>query len=125
MVSALIGVMTKKSPPCIIILLCSIVLCFTGCAAVDVTKTASGFYEPTDPNTIEILKTKPERKFVELGTVTVTGFDSNEAAKMHNAIRAKSAPLGASAVILTDEGMVPAGWGTYTRWATGVAIRFQ
>lgn len=120
----MVGGITMKKPTCIV-LLCSIVLWFTGCAAVDVTKTASGFYDPTDPNTIEILKTKPERKFMELGTVTVTGFDSNEAAKMHNAIRAKSAPLGANAVILTDEGMVDAGWGSYKRWATGVAIRYQ
>lgn len=101
------------------------VLILGGCAAVDITKTASGFYEPTDPNKVEILKTKPDRKFVELGTLTVTGFDSQETAKMHNAIRAKAAPLGANGVIITDEGMTPGGWGTYKRWATGVAIRFQ
>lgn len=96
----------------------------TSCASVDVTKTASGFYEPTNANKVEILKTKPERKFVELGTVTVTGFDAKDVAKMHNGIRAKAAPLGADAVILTDEGLTPAGFGTYTRWATGVAIHF-
>jgi len=42
---------------------------------------------------------------------------------MHNAIRAKSAALGANAVILTDEGLNPGPFGTYLRWATGVAIR--
>lgn len=98
---------------------------FSGCASVDVTKTASGFYEPTDPNKVEILKTKPDRKFTELGTVTVTGFDSKEVAKMHNAIRAKAAPLGANAVIITDEGLVPKGFGNYERWCTGVAIHFD
>ncbi|MBC7368715.1 MAG: hypothetical protein H7343_18220 [Undibacterium sp.] len=101
-----------------------LIVAFAGCAAVDVTKTASGFYEPTDPNKVEILKTKPDRKFIELGTLTVTGFESSETAKMHNAIRAKAAPLGANAVILTEEGMTPAGFGSYKRWATGVAIRF-
>jgi hypothetical protein len=109
----------------VLILSCCLVLSLAGCASVDVTKTASGFYEPTNPNTVDILKTKPERKFVELGTVTVTGFESGDVAKMHNAVRAKAAPLGANAVILTDEGMTPASFGSYKRWATGVAIRYQ
>jgi hypothetical protein len=102
----------------------SLAVILGGCAAVDVTKTASGFYDPTDPNKIEILKTRPERKYVELGTITVTGFDSDESAKMHNALRSKCAPLGATAVILTEEGMTPSGFGSYKRWATGVAIRY-
>jgi hypothetical protein len=95
-----------------------------GCAAVDVTKTAKGFYDPTDPNEVEILKTRPEKPFIELGTVTATRFAANEEAKMHNAIRAKSASLGATAVILTSEGIVQKGF-SLERWATGVAIRFK
>lgn len=96
----------------------------TGCAAVDVTKTAKGFYDPTDPNEVEILKTRPEKQFIELGTVTATRFAPDETAKMHNAIRAKSSSLGATAVILTEEGIVRGGWGL-ERWATGVAIRYK
>jgi hypothetical protein len=99
-------------------------LTFAGCANVDVTKTAAGHFNPTNPNTVEILKTKPDRKYVELGTVTVTGFDSKDVAKMHNGIRAKAAPLGANGVIITDEGLIPRGFGSYHRWCTGVAIRF-
>lgn len=95
-----------------------------GCASVDVTKTGTGYYAPTDPNKVDILKTRPDSKYVELGTLTVTGFDSKAVAKMHNAIRIKAAPLGAQAVIITEEGMVPEGFGTYSRWATGVAIRY-
>jgi hypothetical protein len=94
------------------------------CAHVDVTKTGKGFYDPTNAADVEILKTKPDRHYEELGTVTVTGFDASESAKMHNAIREKAAALGANAVILTEEGLVPAGFGSYKRWATGVAIRF-
>jgi hypothetical protein len=94
-----------------------------GCASVDVTKTAIGFHEPTDANLVEILKTKPERPFIELGTVTVTGFDVSDVAKMHNAVRTKSAALGASAVILTDEGIIDGGF-SLERWATGVAILY-
>ena len=78
-----------------------------GCATVDVTKTAKGFYNPTDPNDVEILLTRPEKSYVELGTVTATGFRVSETAKMHNAIRAKVAPLGANAAILTSEGIDP------------------
>ena len=95
-----------------------------GCATVDVTKTASGYYDKTDPNAVEILKTRPEKSFVELGTVTVTGFDADETAKMHNAVRAKSAALGANAVILTEEGILPT-MGGPQKWATGVAIRWK
>jgi len=96
----------------------------TGCASVDITKTGSGYYSPTNPNEIEILKTRPDKKYVELGTLTVTGFSSKAVAKMHNAIRSKAAPLGADAVIITDEGVVPAGF-SYERWATGVAIKYD
>ena len=92
-----------------------------GCAIVDVTKTAKGFYDKTDPNEVEILKTRPERSYVELGTVTASQFNPLETAKMHNAVRSKSAALGANAVILTEEGILPNG----RKWATGVAVRFK
>jgi hypothetical protein len=95
-----------------------------GCAAVDITKTAKGFYNETDPNEVEILKTRPDKPYVELATVTATRFSPSESAKMHNAIRDKSAALGATAVILTEEGIVRGGWGM-ERWATGVAIRYK
>lgn len=99
-------------------------LSVVGCAYVDVTKTAKGYFEPTQAAEVEILKTEPNRAFVELGTVTVFGFDADDTAKMHNAIRTKSAPLGATAVILTEEGINQKGWAR-KRWATGVAIRYQ
>ena len=107
---------------CLTLPLLAVSLILSGCASVDVTKTASGYYEPTNPNNIEILKTRPDQKYVELGTVTVTGFDAKDVAKMHNAVRSKAAPLGATAVILTDEGLIPKGFGNFERWATGVAI---
>ncbi len=97
------------------------VVFFAGCAVVDVTKTAKGFYEATNPNDLEILKTLPNRPYEELGTVTASQFLPQETAKMHNAIRAKSAPLGANAVILLQEGILPNG----RKWATGVAIRYK
>ncbi len=103
---------------------CLALVCWllAGCAAVDVTKTAKGFYNPTDPNEVEILKTRPDKPYVELGTVTATRFAPSESAKMHNAIRDKSAALGATAVILTEEGIVRGGW-SMERWATGRSLR--
>jgi hypothetical protein len=91
-----------------------------GCATVDVTKTAKGYFPPTNPNNVDILMTVPPRQFVELGTVTVQKFQAAEEAKMHNAVRAKAAPLGANAVILQSQGINPNG----QRWAIGVAIHY-
>lgn len=96
-------------------------LALSGCATVDITKTGKGYFPPTNPNEIQILMTVPTRPFIELGTFTVANFPIREEAKMHNALRAKAAPLGATAVILQSQGMINNG----TRWATGVAIRFQ
>ena len=101
----------------------TLILLLAACASVNVTKTGKGFHEPTKPDNVGILKTVPDYKYEELGTVTVSGFNSQETAKMHNAIRAKASALGSTAVILTEEGLTPAGFGTYQRWATGVAIR--
>ena len=95
-----------------------------GCASVDITKTGKGYYPPTNPNEVEILMTVPPQHYVELGTVTTTGYSMRAEAKMHNAIRAKAAPLGATAVIIQDQGIIP-DLGGGQRWATGVAIRVQ
>lgn len=70
--------------------------------------------------------TLPSRDYQELGSVTVAGFKANQEAKMHNALRSKSAPLGAHAVVLTDRGFTPGGIFSGPRlWATGVAIRYD
>ncbi len=90
------------------------------CSSVHVTKTNEGFYDPTDANRVQILKTLPDPEYIELGTVTAAQFDVGDSAKMHNGIRAKSAGLGAHAVVLTDEGVDQG-----KKWATGVAIRYK
>jgi hypothetical protein len=113
----------KKYPLAAVYL--TIAIAFTSCApTVDVTKTGKGYFPPTNPNEIEILFTLPQRAYVELGSVTVNGFDVAEEAKMHNAIRAKAAPLGANAVVIQSQGLM--GGGRHPdRWATGVAIRYK
>lgn len=94
-----------------------------GCATVDVTKTAKGFFDPTRPDDVDILMSVPGRPFTELATVSTTNWNPNETAKMHNAIRAKTAPLGAHAVILTDSGIVVVR-NSAKLWSTGFALRF-
>ena len=76
------------------------VLLGTGCATVDVTKTAKGFFSPTRPADVEILMTLPQREYSELATVATANWRPSETAKMHNAMRAKTAPLGAHAVVI-------------------------
>jgi hypothetical protein len=101
-------------------------LCISaGCASVDITKTAKGVHDPTNPAEVMIPKTRPEESYEELGVLTVTGFAPSETAKMHNAIRAKSAPLGANAVIVTDEGIYTDPWAGPVKYASGVAIAYK
>ncbi len=99
---------------CLLLVLC-------GCASVNVTKTAKGYFEPTDPAEIEILVTVPSRPYVELATVTTQKWSTKATAKMHNSLRTKCAPLGANAVVLGSSGIDPDGY----FWASGVAIRYK
>ncbi len=94
---------------------------FTGCATTDVTKTGKGHLDPTDPNNVEILMTKPNREFIELGAVSAAKFKPDETAKMHNAFRNKSAALGADAVIILNSGIDQSAH----LWATGVAVHYK
>ena len=118
------------------ILLCSLALSIIcSCASspsppayygkVDVVKTGSGFYEPTNPNDVRILKTIPDRKYVELGPVIASNFYSSAFADMYNEIKTKAAVLGADAVILTDEGVEYVELEGTKYWAMGVAVKFE
>jgi hypothetical protein len=95
-----------------------------GCATVDVTKTAKGFYPATRADDMEILMTRPNRDYVELATVSTTKWRPSETGKMHNALRAKTAPLGADAVIITGSGIVLGPYNSQWMWTTGVAVRY-
>lgn len=101
-------------------LLC-VCLMASGCAYVNVTKTAKGYFSPTDPDNIEIFMTMPARKFTEIATVTTVGWKPGNMAKMHNSLRAKSAPLGADAIILTASGVD----NSRLAWASGVAVKYD
>lgn len=91
---------------------------------VDVVKTSKGVYPATVASQIEILKTRPDKAYEELATVDALGFPIKGIAKMHNALRGKAAPLGANAVLITDEGLLNTGFG-YVRHCSGVALRYK
>jgi len=107
---------------CFLVISCLLLIIY-GCAQVNVTKTAKGYFEPTNPDEIEILVTVPgqQRPYVELATVTTYHWSTTDTAKMHNSLRAKCAPLGANAVILGSSGIDYKGY----FWASGVAIRYS
>jgi hypothetical protein len=105
-------------------ILCLTLLVISGCASVTVTKTAKGYSKPTSPDEVEILAIVPwraNRDFAELATVVTQNWLPNNTAKMHNSLRAKCAPLGANAVILSYSGIDHNGY----YWASGVAIRYK
>ena len=99
---------------CMLLIVC-------GCASVSVTKTAKGYFDPTIPDEVEILVTIPQRAYTELATVTTQHWSTKNTAKMHNSLRAKCAPLGANAVVLSSSGIDNDGY----FWASGVAIRYK
>ena len=110
------------------ILLCSLalsIICSCASGTVAVMKTGSGFYEPTNPNDVRILKTIPDRKYVEVGAVIVTDWYPSDTVNMHNEIKTKAAVLGADAVILTDEGVEYVELEGTKYWAMGVAVKFE
>ena len=103
---------------------CPLMMFFFGCGMdVDVTKTAKGFNVPTKPDEIEILMMRPTKDYIELGTVSVTDCPVSDTARMHNALRAKAAPLGSDAVVLLNSGIYKSGYVSYL-WATGAAIKY-
>lgn len=68
--------------------------------------------------------TRPDVDYVELATVSTTNWAPSETAKMHNLLRAKTAPLGAHAVVITNSGILRVG-DRDVLWATGVAIKYK
>jgi hypothetical protein len=69
--------------------------------------------------------TRPDHKYTELGTVSTTKWNPSETAKMHNALRTKTAPLGTNAVIITGSGIVTGPYNSQWMWTTGVAVKYE
>ena len=76
----------------------------TGCQTVSVSSTqeiGGPTFPPTDPATVEILRTEPTRPHVRLGEVRAEPSDDEvSAAKIEDALRNGAAKLGANAAVV-------------------------
>lgn len=113
----------------------------TGCQTVSVTSTqeiGGPTFSPTDPATVEILRTEPTRPHVRLGEVHAEPSDEEvSAAKIEEALRKGAAKLGANAaVVIYDRTQVTGAYVTgpwygrsieqiQSRVVVAVAIRYQ
>ena len=93
-------------------------------ASIDRTKPSESASSPTNSK-VEVLVTRPDRKHQNLGVVAAHGYDADSTAEMHNALRDIAGPLNADAVIITDSGQVPLGWGRSEVWANAVAVKWD
>jgi len=79
----------------------------TGCqtVAIDRTQEIGGpKFSPTDPATVEILRTEPNRPHVRLGEVRAEPSDEDvSAAKIEAALREGAAKMGAHAVVIVHD----------------------
>ena len=124
------------------LLLVAVALPFlTGCQTVSVQSTqyiGVPSYPPTDPATIQILRTEPTQPNIRLGEITLEpSSQSTPAPEIEQKLRQAAAKMGANAaVIVADRTAIMGGvvtgpwWGrsvqpTYGRVVVAVAIRYQ
>lgn len=84
--------------------LATALLATTGCNTVSVTSNqylGGQTYPPSNPQTIQILRTEPTRPHVRLGEVQAEpSSDSVSVQKIEDALRKSAAKLGADAVVI-------------------------
>jgi len=112
----------------------------TGCKTVSISSMqyiGGPTFAPTDPASIEILRTPPSRPNVRLGEVTAEpSSDSVPVTEIEAALRSAAAKMGANAVVIVSDrtqvtgAMVTGPWygrslqETTARVVVGVAIRY-
>jgi hypothetical protein len=105
----------------------------TGCNTVSITSKqylGGPTYPPSNPQTIQILRTEPTRPHVRLGEVQAEpSSDSVDVQKIEDALRKSAAKLGADAVVIVYDktqvvGAVVNGpwWGRTVNDVTGRVI---
>jgi len=118
----------------------AVLLFATGCNTVSVRNMqyiGGPTFAPTDPTTIEILRTPPTRTHVRLGEVTAEPYsDSVSVTKIEESLRTAAAKMGANAVVIVSDrtevtgAMITGPWygrtleQTTGRVIVGVAIRY-
>jgi hypothetical protein len=79
----------------------------TGCQTVSINSTqeiGGPAFSPTDPATVEILRTEPNRPHVRLGEVRAEpSSEEVSATRIEEALRKGAAKLGANAVVVVSD----------------------
>ena len=99
--------------------------CLTGCKTVSTSTTqylGGPIYAPSDPATIQILRTQPTRPHVRLGEVRAEpSSESVGAIEIEDALRKAAAKLGADAVVIVyDRTQVTGAWVSGPWWGRSV-----
>jgi len=121
-----------------LVLFLAVTLLLGGCSFVSVnTRPYLGVptYPPTDPATVEILRTEPQQSCIQLGEIALEPTGNPPVAKMEQKLREAAAKMGANAAVLVVDrtmmmGAVVTGpwWGRqispdYQRVIVAVAVR--
>ena len=117
------------------------ILVTTGCNTISISSMqyiGGPTYAPSNPATIEILRTPPTRPHVRLGEVTAEpSSESVPVTKIEESLRNAAAKMGADAVVIVSDrtqvtgAMITGGWygrslqETTSRVVVGVAIRYS
>lgn len=117
----------------------ALLLPLTGCNSVDIStrqELGGPTYAPTDPATVQILRTAPTAPHVRLGELTVEPHGSPTVQEIESKMQAAGAKIGANAVVIVADkteimGAYVTGpwWGRSLQTETGrviigVAIRY-
>lgn len=72
----------------------------TGCTMGRFVGTTNRVYPPTDPATVQILFSEPQRPHEQIGIVTATGGSAATETQVYRKLQAKAAEVGADAVVI-------------------------
>jgi hypothetical protein len=96
-------------------LIVSVAALFTGAGCNTVSTTSTQYiggptYPPSDPAKVEILRTMPTRRYVQLGEIRAEpSSTSTDVVKIETALRNQAAKMGADAAVVVVDRVQPVG----------------
>jgi hypothetical protein len=87
-------------PSCLIALGIPLFILHTACTTGGFVGTNSRIYAPSNPATVQILFSEPQRPHEQIGIVTATGGSIATETQMYRKLQAKAAEMGADAVVI-------------------------
>ena len=119
----------KRSLMGIILLLIIAAVLPSACSYISVdTKQYLGvpLYPPTDPSSVEVLRTEPQRPHEQLGEISLEPTGSPTVADMEKKLQEAAAKMGANAVVLVaDRTMRMGAVATGFRYGRQISPEFQ